>query len=218
MNTLYSAHVASGGELPDFINPYDTRFHVINTSAETAQVTLAFTDDADAASGTAGYTLAAGEQLVVPAWQAFGLPDPATRPPYVTGNVKITSDRDGLLGDVVFGDGLNTPPAFESCLALEAAPARQAIFSHVAHGPVGDGTLMYFNGISVCNSTPIQVDAAVWIFNRTARSPAPHVLHLEADSRYLGLLNNIIRRRGRGAERLCGRCHGTRRGVRAVPG
>ncbi|MBP7294751.1 MAG: YncE family protein [Acidobacteria bacterium] len=192
VGTLYSAHVASGGEQPAFINPYDTVFHVINTAAETAQVTLAFTDDADAASTTANYALTAGQQLVVPAWQAFSLPDPATRPPYVTGNVKITSDRTGLLGDVVFGDGLNALPAFESCLALETAPARQAVFSHVAHGPVGDGTLMYFNGISVCNFNTYPVDATVWIYGQNGTLTGTHVLHLEADSRYLGLLSNMI--------------------------
>jgi hypothetical protein len=67
-----------------------------------------------------------------------------------------------------------------------------SVFSHVAHGPVGDGTLTYFNGISIYNPNPYPVDATVWIHRQDGTLTGTDTLDLAANSRFIGLISNII--------------------------
>jgi DNA-binding beta-propeller fold protein YncE len=190
VSTLYCPHLASGGEEPAFPVPYDTVFHLINTSAETAHLTLTLYDDGGAVIQTAGLDLDAGHQATAHGWELFGLADPSTRPAYTTGNVVITSNKSGVIGDVVFGDGLDTPPQLASSLSLEQATYKYAVFSHVANGPVGDGTLTYFNGLSVANPADAGIQVTVRVYRQDGTLTGQKVVDLGARSRLLRLLND----------------------------
>jgi DNA-binding beta-propeller fold protein YncE len=190
--TLYCPHIASGGEAPGFAVPYDTVFHLVNTHVEAAHVTLTLYNDAGAVVQTAAADIASRGQLTAHAWELFGLGDPATRPPYTTGNVVITSDKIGLIGDVVFGDGLDAPPQLASSMPLEQFAYHAAVFSHVANGPVGDGALTYYNGLAVANPNDSAIQVTVRVFRQNGTQTGLATVDLAPKARLLRLLNDPL--------------------------
>lgn len=188
--TLYCPHIATGGPENLFPVPYDTVLHLINTAAQTAQLTLTFHPDGQAAAAPVQVELAAGQQFTGHAWQLFNLPDPAGRPAYVTGTMTVSSSLAGLIGDVIFGDGLNPSPRFQSCLALEPEGYTVSVFSHVANGPVPGSTTTYFNGISVMNPNSSQADVFVRVYRQDGILTGSNTLHIAPHARFLGLLSD----------------------------
>jgi|GEM_PF-1001750 len=190
VDTLYCPHLASGGTAEQFAIPYDTVFHILNVSGAEAEVTFTLYDDNSEDTFVAVRALADGEQFSSPAWVLFGLPDPAQRPAYMTGDVIIRCDRPGIIGDVVFGDGLNSPPWVESCLALYQQTFQRAVFSHVAHGPAdGSGEVLYINGISLSNPGDSQIQVQVRVYQETGALTGSNVVTLPPHSRLLRLLD-----------------------------
>ena len=192
VSMLYCPHIASGGEAPGFAVPYDTVFHLVNTNVEAAHVTLTLYNDAGEVVQTASADIASRAQFTAHVWELFGLGDPATRPPYTTGNVVIASDKIGLIGDVVFGDGLDTPPALASSMPLEQYAYRAAVFSHVANGPVGDGTLTYYNGLAVANPNDSAIQVVVRVFRQNGTQTGMATVDLAPKARLLRLLNDPL--------------------------
>ncbi|MBN2429947.1 MAG: hypothetical protein JXQ27_00655 [Acidobacteria bacterium] len=190
VDTLYCPHLASGGTEEQFAIPYETVFHILNLSGAEAEITFTLYDDHSDDTFQAVRTLADGEQFSRPAWQLFGLPDPAGRPPYITGDVIIRSDRPGIIGDVIFGDGLNSTPWVESCLALYQQTFQRAVFSHVAHGPADEsGDVLYINGISLSNPGDSQIQIQVRVYRETGVLTGSNVVTLPPHSRLLRLLD-----------------------------
>ncbi len=192
VSTLYCPHIASGGEAPGFPVPYDTVFHLVNTNVEAAHVTLTLYNDAGAVVQTASADIASRAQLTAHAWELFGLGDPATRPAYTTGNVVVTSDKVGLIGDVVFGDGLDAPPQLASSMPLEQYDYYAAVFSHVANGPVGDGALTYYNGLAVANPNDSAIQVVVRVFRQNGTQTGMATVDLAPKARLLRLLNDPL--------------------------
>lgn len=190
-STLYCPHVATGGELPGFTTPYDTTFSVINTAAEAATVTFTLHRDGVAEPLVGQAVVPAGGQYIGPAWALFALPDPATHPVYVTGYAVVTSTRSGLIGDVVFGDGINTVPQFQSALPMEPTAYTACVFSHVAAGPMQGSTLVYFNGFSLVNpSTTKTIAVQMKVFKESGVATGQKTLSVPPLGRILNLINS----------------------------
>jgi hypothetical protein len=108
----------------------------------------------------------------------------------VTGDVIVRSNSPGIVGDVVFGDGANTPAWVESCLALYQHTFQQAVFSHVAHGPADQtGEVVYYNGISLSNPGDNQIQVLVRVYRETGVLTGSNVVTLPPHSRLLRLLD-----------------------------
>jgi len=189
VSTLYCPHLANGGEEEHFTVPYDTVFHVINTADENSCITFTMYDDNSEDTYSTDIDLAPRHQFSGHGWEVFGLEDPSEHPEYVTGNVVITSDRPGIIGDVIFGDGLNESPLFESSLTLYQHSFNRAVFSHVAHGPAGTGDIVYFNGISVSNPNDYDINVWVRIYQENGNLTGSNTIHLTPNSRLLRLLD-----------------------------
>jgi len=188
--TLYCPHLASGGEAAAFAVPYNTRFNLVNTATQSVTVTMRFTVDGSSTPVEHVTEIPAGEVFTANAWNLFQLPDPATRPPYITGKVVITCNQAGVIGDVIFGDGLNAVPQLESCLALVQGTYTQAIFSHVAHGPVPGSDLVYYNGLSVDNPGNTAIDVTLTVYRQNGSITGSTNIHLEPGQRLLRLLSD----------------------------
>ena len=187
---LFCAHVAHGGEQEAYAVPYTTTLDIINTSTENAQLRFEFSNDSSSKPlpQVEERTLGPQQQLSISAWELFGWPNPSEQPPYFTGALTISSDQPGIIGDVVFGDGMNSPPWFQSCLALDQYPYTRAVFSHVAHGPAG-GDLVYINGISIWNPNSFPIYVTVGIYRQDGTLTGGNGISLDPGERLLRLLD-----------------------------
>lgn len=187
VNKLFCSHFASGGSFP---LPYNTSFNIINTSENSADITFTLlTDDGSTYSSTIN-DVPSGGSVNVNGWQLFQLDDPSTYPDYTTGIVYVDSTENGLIGDVIFGDGLNDVPQFESSLLLDDTTYNWAVFSHVANGPIPNTDLSYFTGITVLNPNDYPINVYVDVYKEDGTFVGEKVVSIDPNGRLIGVISN----------------------------
>ncbi len=186
-NKLYSPHFASGGSFP---LPYSTTFNIINTSTESADITFTlYAEDGNVYTNTIQDVPSMGI-LTLKGWQLFQLNDPSTYPDYTTGQVVITSTQDGLVGDVIFGDGGNNPPQFESSLLLDDTPYNWGVFSHVANGPIENTDLVYYTGLAISNPNDFPINVYVDAYREDGTFVGERLVSIDSNDRLIGVISN----------------------------
>ncbi len=153
---LYSAQLAHG--TAGFA--VTTSLKVINTSDEGRLYTL----EAVAADGTRLYReilgLGARGSSEFNVGELFGLG--SVDLPATTGSIRITSEADVLLGDVMFGDPFEA--RFAAALPLQPTLLTQATFSQVANLDEGPISARTFTGLALYNPNLVEVTIRVTVF------------------------------------------------------
>ncbi len=102
----------------------------------------------------------------------------------VVGSLVITTDRSGLIGDVLFGDFDTMKRA--AALPLEIQPARTAVFSQVANG------MGYYTGLALFNPNSEDATVDIEVFAADGQKTGQTQLMLAAGHRISKLLPELI--------------------------
>ena len=124
-----------------------TNTNLINTSNQTRTSTVsAIGGDGSSLADPVDIELAPGEQVELDADELFLDAAPAGRRPQgevLVGSLRVVSDGPGVLGDVIFGDGVDFE--YAASLPLQTETLLEAVFSQVANIPG------FFTGLALYN-------------------------------------------------------------------
>jgi len=171
--TFLAAQFASGGsgvlDTPIFSN-----LSMVNTRTDALTVTAQVTDAKGRLipPGAKRFvrTLQPHEALSGGANEIFGFPDPLTDPNLYEGTLQITTDQQGLLADLVYGDA--RAGKYLTSASLHAQTGTRFGLGHLVEGSFGDPPRGYYTGIAIYNPSPFQATV-----NVEARAPNGRVLN-----------------------------------------
>ena len=156
-----------------------TNIKVINVSDETRSLTAtAFAEDGSNLADPVQVVLEEGELLEMDARDLFGFEDLAI------GSLKMEGDGDGVIGDVIFGDGAAF--TYAAALPLQSQTFTQAVFSQVANL---EG---FFTGLALFNPTLETADVTIEVFSAEGEKTGELELQLGPSKRISELLTELI--------------------------
>lgn len=181
--TLFSAQLASGTESGSRIF---TNLKLVNTSKELRVVTLtAFIQQTDGSvtelPGPPNLTLAPNQSLQLGIDRIF-FPEFVPTGPIKTASLTVGADGPGIIGDVVFGDPLNSE--FAAALPLQTALFQEAVFPQVANIVSStDPTLNMFTGVAYYNPNDVAAHVTIKVFGARGGLVGSVTLTLEPNQR-----------------------------------
>ncbi len=189
-----AAQFASGGsgvlDTPIFSNLSMVNSLSNDTITVTAEVTDASGRRVPLGARPMVRTLQPHETLAGGANEILGFPDPLTDPALYQGTFKMTTDKPGLLADLIYGDALHGK--YLSPASLHAQTGKSFALGHLAEGRFGDPPKGYYTGIAMYN--PNQYVTAVTV---EAYAPDGHklnssIIRIQGGSRVSQTIGQLI--------------------------
>lgn len=190
---FYAAHFTTGGA--GFLDtPIFTSVSFCNSAPFDITITAEVTDDngkiLPAGAAPLIRTLKPYETLSGTADEIFGFPNALSDPKLQVGTLKVTADKEGLLGDLLYGDAQNGK--YLTWLALQPQPSTTFGFSHFAEGLFGDPPKGLFTGIALYNPNLDTVEITIDAYGPDGKLVGKSTQQLEGGKRFSKTIAQII--------------------------
>lgn len=182
--TFLAAQFASGGS-GVLDTPIFSSLSMVNTRADALTVTAQVTDAkgrlVPPGAKRLVRTLQPHEALSGGADEIFGFPDPLTDPNLYQGTLQITTDKQGLLADLIYGDA--RAGKYLTSASLHAQTGTRFGLGHLVEGSFGDPPRGYYTGVAIYNPSPFQVAVNVEAHAPNGRVLNTSILTIQPGSR-----------------------------------
>lgn len=189
--TFLAPQLASGGSDTPV---YFTNLAMANTSLEeitvTAKVVFAGKDPVPPGYRQLVRTLQPHEALTGSADELFGFPDPLADPTLYQGTLKITTDKPGLIADLVYGDA--RAGSFLAMGGLRAQTAKNFGLGHLATGCFGEPPKEYYTGIAIYNTSLYAVNVTVEADGPDGKYLGNALLYIQPGDRVAQTIGQLI--------------------------
>jgi 6-phosphogluconolactonase (cycloisomerase 2 family) len=190
---FFAAQVASGGQEPS----YYSNLSMVNTTEGPITATIQVSGATiPKGSKSVNVTLAGHEAYSAGINEIFGLPNPLVDPTLYSGTLRITTDKPGLIADLIYGDALHSQ--FLTAESLHAERGTKFALAHFAQGNFGDPPKGIYTGIAIYNPNAYYANVSIKAHKPSPEYPGDNLFlgdtlfRLEAGNRIVQTIGQFI--------------------------